>query len=331
MTSFARTAFAAFVAAFSLCLGVTPASAAMTIAVVPFAQPGEEQAPGSADATGDLVDALTHRGFTAKPIAPVDDLAVVADAGRICAETGATGIMVPELRTERSVRQRNEGVNVVQYFATRVDLRLSLVRCNGSLSWTGSASGDLDAPTAAGTPNDAREVTSAIGRALDLFEKRVPDTAQPGATATPAPKLTIGPKVALLPFAQPGSEPDPSLELATEAARKRLVARGVETVVTEPADFLIATKDAPAMCARYGASRLVVGTLRWEQTPQGDGVATRAEIRLTTIGCSGRVIAAHDQLGEHVHEGPDFRSGVSAAIDAAFERWNGPATLPKPQ
>jgi hypothetical protein len=328
-----RAAGAVVVAISALHLGVAPASAATVLAVVPFAQPGAEKLQSDQDATEGLVAALTQRGFTAKPVAAIDHLAVVADAGRICAETGATGIMVPEMRTERAVRRRNEALTVVQYYATRVDLRLSLVRCDGSQSWTGSASGEKDSPVAGGPPSGAPEIAEAIGRALDLFQKRIPDTARPGATATPAPKtkMTTGPKVALVPFAQTGSEPDPSLDLATELARKRIAAHDAAVVVTEPGDFLIATKDAAAMCARYGASRLVMGTLRWEQTPASDGVATHAEIRLTTVGCNGRVIGAQDEAGDHLHADANSRAGVSAAIEDAFGRWTEPPiAAPKP-
>jgi hypothetical protein len=114
---------------------------------------------------------------------------------------------------------------------------------------------------------------------------------------------------------------DPSLDFTTEEARKRFVARGVNAVVTEPADHLVATKDAPAMCARYGASALVMGTLRWEQTSKFAGIATHAEVMLTTVDCSGKVIASQDAVGEHLHHGANFRAGVSSAIEDAFGHW----------
>ena len=306
-----------------LAAGAAPVSAAMVVAVVPFAQPGSEKVQNLDDATGVLTAELTERGLTPKTLAPTDRLAV-------CAQTGATGIFVPTMRTERAVRQRNNVLAAVDYYATHVELRLSLVRCDGSLSWTGTAVGDKDYVDANVQAGFADGISQAIGRVLELFASRTPDTARPNATATPAPRLPKGPKIAIVPFTQLGMEPDPSLDFATEEARKRYAARGYEAIVTEPADHLIATKNAPAMCARYDASRLVMGTLRWEQTPKSDGVATHAEIMLSTVDCTGRVIATQDEIGDHLHHGADYRAGVSAAIEDAFAHWaDQPLPAPK--
>ncbi len=234
------------------------------------------------------------------------------------------------MRTEQAVRQRNYVLTTVNYYATHVELRLSLVRCDGSLSWTGTAVGDKDYFNANVQAGVADSITQAIGRVLELFEKRVPDTAQPNATTMPAPQLPTGPKVAIVPFTQVGMEADPSLDFATEEARKRYAARGLDAVVTAPADHLVATKDAAAMCARYGASRLVMGTLRWEQTSKFAGIATHAEVMLTTVDCTGHVIATQDEIGEHLHHGANFRAGVSSAIEDAFGHWaEQPAPAPK--
>jgi len=63
-------------------------------------------------------------------------------AGRqICAQTGATGILVPTMRTEQAVRQRNYILTTGRLLATHVELRLSLVRCDGTLAWSGTAVG----------------------------------------------------------------------------------------------------------------------------------------------------------------------------------------------
>jgi hypothetical protein len=321
---------AAAIVVAGLAAGGAPVSAAMVVAVVPFAQPGAEKVQYLDDATGVLTAELTERGLTPKTLAATDRLAVVAQAGRICAQTGATGIFVPTMRTEQAVRQRNNVLTPVDYYATHVDLRLSLVRCDGSLSWTGTAVGDKDYVDANVQAGFADGITQAIGRVLELFASRTPDTARPNATATPAPRLPKGPKIAIVPFTQLGMEPDPSLDFATEEARKRYVARGYDAVVTEPADHLIATKNAPAMCARYDASRLVMGTLRWEQMPKSDGVATHAEIMLSTVDCTGRVIATQDEIGDHLHHGANYRAGVSAAIEDAFAHWaDQPLPAPK--
>ena len=298
-----------------------PVAAVAVVAVVPFSPPGSEKIQNFDDATGILATKLAERGMTTKTLPPTDRLGVVAQAGQICAQTGATGILVPTMRTEQAVRQRNYILTTVDYYATHVELRLSLVRCDGTLAWSGTAVGDKEYYSANVQAGVADGITQAIGRVLDLYAVRTPDTAQPGATATPAARMPTGPKVAIVPFTQVGMEADPSLDFATEEARKRYVARGADVVVTDPADHLIATKEAPAMCARYRASSLVMGTLRWEQTPKFAGIATHAEVMLTTVDCAGNVVATQDEPGDHLHHGANFRAGVSAAIEDAFGHW----------
>ena len=169
----------------------------------------------------------------------------------------------------------------------------------------------------------------AIGKSLDQYAARPADPASPAPAASPDPSASPAPAaaapsgnvVAIVPFTQPGSGADPSLDFATEEARKRFAARGASVVVTEPADHLVATKQAPAMCARYGASKLVMGTLRSEQTSKFSGIATHAEVMLTTVDCSGKVVKTQDAVGEHLHHGANYRAGVSAAIEDAFGHW----------
>ncbi len=329
MTSFVQVPLAAAATLVALRLAaVTPApvpsaraASAPVVAVAPFAVPGSEKVQNFDDATGILTAKLAEKGITAKTLPPTDRLGVVALAGQICAQSGATGILVPTMRTEQAVRQRNYILTTVNYYSTHVELRLSLVRCDGSLAWTGTAVGDKDYYNANVQAGVADGITQAIGRALELYAVRTPDTAQPNATATPSAKMPTGPKVAIVPFTQIGMEPDPSLDFATEEASKRYAARGADVVVTDQADHLIATKEAPAMCARYRASSLVMGTLRWEQTPKFAGIATHAEIMLTTVDCTGKVVATQDEVGEHLHHGANFRAGVSSAIEDAFGHW----------
>jgi hypothetical protein len=335
MTSFVQLPLAAVATLLAVRLVATPVPSPLAtavpivpvIAIVPFAMPGSEKVQNFDDATGILIAKLVEKGIAVKPLPPTDRLGVVAQAGKICAQTGANGILVPTMRTEQAVRERNYILTTVDYYATHVELRLSLVRCDGSLSWSGTAVGDKDYFNTNVQAGVADGITQVIGRALDLFFVRLPDTARPGVTATPAPKLPTGPRVAIVPFTQAGMEPDPSLDFATEEARKRYAARGADVVVTDQVDHLIATKDAPVMCARYRASSLVMGTLRWEQTQKAAGIATHAEIMLTTVDCSGNVIATQDVAGDHLHRGANYRAGVSAAIEDAFGHW---AELPLP-
>jgi hypothetical protein len=327
MTSFFRRlpfAVAAVLAVAPLAVSPGPAAAAETLAVVPFAVPGSEKIQNLDDATGILATKMTEHGLTPKVLPPTDRLGVVANAAQICAQTGATGILVPTTRTEQAVRQKNYVLVTTTYYATHVELRLSRLRCDGTLAWTGTAVGDKDYYASNVQAAVADGITQATGRVLDQYAARAPETAPPPATAAvpvPAPVPPAATKVAIVPFTQVGGQPDPSMDFATEEARKRFTARGVNAVVTDPADHLVATKEAPAMCARYGASNLVMGTLRWEQTSKFAGIATHAEVMLTTVDCSGKVVASQDAIGEHLHRGANFRAGVSSAIEDAFGHW----------
>jgi hypothetical protein len=329
MTSFLRRlsfAVAAALAAAPVAFAPLTAAAADVVAVVPFAVPGSEKIQNIDDATGILTTRLTERGITPKTLPPTDRLGVVANAARICAQTGATGILVPTVRTEQGERKRDYILVTTKFFATHVELRLARLRCDGTLAWSFVTFGDKDYYSANVQAAVADGISQAIGRALDAYAARPAEAAAPAPAASPAPAppaavAAAAKNVAVIPFMQVGSQPDPSLDFATEETRKRFVARGVAAVVTEPADHLIATKDAAAMCVRYGASMLAMGTLRWEQTMRFAGLRTHAEVMLTTIDCTGKVLASQDLVGEHLHNGANFRAGVSAAIEDAYGHW----------
>lgn len=327
MTSFLRRlcfAVAASLAAAPLAFAPNSAAAADVVAVVPFAVPGSEKIQNMDDATGILTTKLTEHGVTPNTLPPTDRLGVVANAPQICAQTGATGILVPTARTEQGERKKNYVLVAVPYFATHVEVRLARLRCDGTLAWSFVTFGDKDYYNANVQAAVADGLAQAIGRAIDAYVARPPDAAPAAPVASPAPvppAAAAAKKVAIIPFTQAGSQPDPSLDFATEETRQRFVKRGVAAVVAEPADHLVATKDAPALCARYGASMLATGTLRWEQTMRFAGLRTHAEVMLTTLDCAGKVLASQDLVGEHLHNGANFRAGVSSAIEDAFGHW----------
>ena len=327
MTSFLRRlcfAVAAALAAAPLAFAPHAAAAADVVAVVPFAVPGSEKIQNMDDATGILTTKLTEHGVTPNTLPPTDRLGAVANAAQICAQTGATGILVPTARTEQGERRKNYVLVAVPYFATHVEVRLARLRCDGTLAWSFVTFGDKDYYNANVQAAVADGLAQAIGRAIDAYVARPPDAAAPAPVASPAavpPAAAAARKVAIIPFTQAGSQPDPSLDFATEETRQRFVKRGVAAVVTEPADHLVATKDAPALCVRYGASMLAMGTLRWEQTMRFAGLRTHAEVMLTTVDCTGKVLASQDLVGEHLHNGANFRAGVSSAIEDAFGHW----------
>jgi hypothetical protein len=328
MTSLLRRlsfAVGAALAAAPLAGAPVPAAAAEVVAVVPFAMPGSEKIQNFDDATGILTTKLAERGVTPKTLPPTDRLGTVANAPQICAQTGATAILVPTVRTEQGERKRDYILVATKFFATHVELRLARLRCDGTLAWSFVTFGDKDYYNANVQAAVADGINQAIGRALDAYAARPVEAAVPAPVAAPVPvpaaPAPAAKKVAIIPFTQVGSQPDPSLDFATEEARQRFVKRGVSAVVTEPADHLVATKDAPAMCVRYGASMLAMGTLRWEQTMRFAGLRTHAEVMLTTVDCTGKVLASQDLVGEHLHNGANFRAGVSSAIEDAFGHW----------
>jgi len=328
MTSFFRRlafAVAAALVAAPLAFAPVAASAAEVVAVVPFAMPGSEKIQNFDDATGILTTKLTERGITPKTLPPTDRLGAVANAAQICAQTGATAILVPTMRTEQGERKRDYILVTTKFFATHVELRLARLRCDRTLAWSFVTFGDKDYYNANVQAAVADGINQAIGRALDAYGARPAEAAVAAPVASPAPAppaaAPAAKKVAVIPFTQVGSQADPSLDFATEETRQRFIKRGVAAVVTEPADHLVATKDAPAMCVRYGASMLAMGTLRWEQTMRFAGLRTHAEVMLTTIDCTGKVIASQDLVGEHLHNGANYRAGVSSAIEDAFGHW----------
>ncbi len=305
--------------AFSIAmLARPPAAAAETVAVVPFAVPGTESNRILADATGIFTAALQDHGIAASVIEPINPLAAVRDAPEICARTGATAILVPAARTEQNVRTQYYVVVSVMYFATHAELRLSRLRCDGSLAWSVVTTGDKSYDATNVQAGVADALSQASTKAIDAYVARLPDAPAPAAPAAAPAKL--GSKVAIVPFAQPGG-PDPSLDFATEEALRRYRAKGIDAVVTDAEEHLAATNDAARICAGYAASRIVMGTLRTEQTSKLSGVATHAEILLTTVDCNGQVIAQQDVIGEHLHHGSNSRAGVSSAIEDAFGHW----------
>jgi hypothetical protein len=298
-----------------------PALAADVVAVVPFAVPGSEKNQVLEDATGILAARLTDRGISPKVLPATDRLSVVATAPAICAQTGATAILVPTARTEQNVRRRELVLYTDTYYATHAELRLSRLRCDGTVAWTTVTVGDKEYRATNVQAAVSDSLNQAIGRALDAYAARAPEAASAVPPVSTAPAAPLGKKIAIVPFTQAGSAADPSLDFATEEARKRFAARGADVVVTDPADHLTATKEAPALCARYGAASLVMGTLRTEQTIRFAGIPTHVEVVLTTVDCTGKVVTTQSAIGEHLHRGSNYRAGISSAIEDAFGHW----------
>ena len=158
---------------------------------MPFAVPGSEKIQNLDDATGILATKLTEHGITPKTLPPTDRLGVVANAAQICAQTGASGILVPTARTEQGERKKNYVLVTVPYFATHVEVRLARLRCDGTLAWSFVTFGDKDYYNSNVQAAVADGITQATGRAIDAYVARPPDPAPatPPAPASPPAAL----------------------------------------------------------------------------------------------------------------------------------------------
>ena len=314
-----RLLVAVTILAFSIAmLARPPAAAAETVALVPFAAPATESNRTLDDATGLFSAALQSHGIVATVIEPINPLAAVRSAAKICARTGATAILVPAAVTEENVRTQYYVLVTVIYFATHAELRLSRLRCDGSLAWSVVTTGDKSYEGTNVQAGAADALSQASSKAIDAYVARASDAAAPAPLA--AAPASLGSKVAIVPFTQPGGR-DPNLDFATEEALRRYRAKGIDAVLTDALEHLAATNDAARICSKYAASALVMGTLRTDQTSKLSGVATHAEILLTTVDCNGHVIGQQDLRGEHFHHGSNAPAGVSSAIEDAFGHW----------
>ena len=266
------------------------------------------------DAASIIAAELQQAGIVTKPIEGMNPLRVSSVAADLCAREGLSGIIVPMMRTEQAVHIQHYVLTNIVNYATHVELRLERVRCDGTLQPPLIASGDKSYVFS----NVQAGVADAIGRAAkDAAAQYKAHTSDGPALLFQAPTTQTGSNIALIPFSQPGT-PDPSLDYATEQAAKFLSATGAKAVVTSPVDYQVAVKSAPAICSAYGASKIVIGFLRSEQTSKFAGIATHAEVFLTTLDCNGKIIAETDRAGDHLHKGANFRAGVSDAINDAF-------------
>jgi hypothetical protein len=99
--------------------------------LVPFGQPGIAD-PRSPDLTRSLEKLMIDRKIDVTTIAPVDRLTVVASAPELCAQNGAGGIVVPDLRLEQS-----------PLHSTHAELRLDLLGCDGRVRAHGFSEADV--------------------------------------------------------------------------------------------------------------------------------------------------------------------------------------------
>ncbi|GAC1578441.1 MAG: hypothetical protein NVS3B7_12070 [Candidatus Elarobacter sp.] len=113
--------------------------------IVPFGDPGATD-PVQTGATLQFATDLSERHVRSAVSTPIDAIEAVGTAPKMCAEYGAEGLLVPQLRFEQSKERNLTGfIPVVGGLVSssgafdrspiRVQLKLFLIDCSGSIRW----------------------------------------------------------------------------------------------------------------------------------------------------------------------------------------------------
>jgi hypothetical protein len=283
------------------------------IAVVPFAESGGETVDADTVADNALVAGLTKLGQRPVLAAIVRHLDVPTTAKAICAASGATAIAVGSMRTEQNLKVTYAVFTDITHYPTHGEVRLTLLDCHGRPLWRAVGMGDKDhyGSNVGAAVSEVAEL--GVGTALATFPATIPSVPLPVA---PIVAGTPGAALVIVPVGEPGSA-DPMLDEATNDLVKAAATANVNAVVAPPTDRFDAVNSAAELCAAYGAKGFLYGTLRTEQS-FANFLRSHAEIWISQVGCDGTVLWTEHDTGENIHRGANFRSGVSAALTAAF-------------
>lgn len=132
--------------------------------LLPFSEPQSQD--GELDAaTASVGDALKSQNISVALLPSMDRFDAIADAAPICRSYGAKGILIGTLRSEQTYRF---GVK------THSEVTLSLVRCDGSVAWTETASAEhrhfgsnLRAAISAATDEAVQQMLPAVAAHLN--------------------------------------------------------------------------------------------------------------------------------------------------------------------
>lgn len=288
------------VGASAIALGQT-ASAVQTAhapVLVPYGEPGNTD-PHADAITQTLSADLTAAGIAFNTIAPTVHLDAVANAAKICAQTGATALLVPDGRYEQT-----EKTVALPFFITlmkypaHVELRLDEVGCDGTVRWSTVETGDqsisgVDSVGNVGSAIDAAYRVAALEvvhdyaavnqSALPISPVAAPNPGVP----TPGPTSTV----LLVPFEQP-KVADPHAPDMTHSLLLQMQQRKINVTLGTPIDHLTAVADAATLCAANGAQEIVVADIRVEQSTYTG--RSHAALRLTLLGCNGAILGHGD-------------------------------------
>jgi hypothetical protein len=286
------------------------------ILVVPFWQPPMEKSDHLDVATNAVGKNLTSKKIDFVVGDPVSHLSVAANAKALCAQYGATSILVGSLRTEQTIRVIYAVYVSIVHYPTHAEVRLAQMQCDGTILWSTVSTADTDHIGNNVGAAVSGSAEGAVGKAIEAFVARTPS-----APSTPAPLTAPSPQpnalAAIVPFTQPGST-DPSLDFATTRLAEDLKAHGVTTVTLAPIEQLSVISRAGEICTTFGVKSIYLGTVRTEQS---EDVKTHADVLIQNIDCNGTVVSAQDAVGDHLRHGTNARAAVSSAIDDALTHW----------
>jgi hypothetical protein len=306
------------------------APAGAKLVLIPYESPGSTD-PHAVAITQTLVTELAAAGIGVTAIAPMDHLEAVANAAKLCADNGATGILIPEGRYEQTKKVIPAPFVTILRYPTHVELRLDEIGCGGGVRWSTVTTGD-QAPTGAfsvgnlgaavdagfrSAAHDAAVARAAanLAPAAPVAVPAIPASAAPASAAPAAPPATY----LLVPFEQPGIA-DPRGPDITNSLLTQLKARNLDVKLGTPVDHFSVVSNAPQLCAASGAQAIIVPDVRVEQSSVTG--RSHASLRLTQLSCAGALLG-HGSGEADV--GQLFMGNFGAAVVGVSERAMGPA------
>lgn len=299
-----------------------PPVAPAKLVLLPYGEPGSTD-PRAADISFTLAEDLKNAGMAVVRVPVVDHLEAVANAAKICADNGATGILIAEGRYEQTrIAESIPKYATVTRYPTRVEVRLDEIGCDGFLRWTTTTVSDE-------APSDMPRIRN-LGTVIDDgFARALHDAAVARASATvgrtptgavaasPAGAPATPPTYLLLPFEEPGIG-DAHAAQITHSFLLRLQQRKLNVTVGTPMDHITAVAAAPSLCSASGAQAIIVPKVRLEQSVET--ARSHAAMRLSLLSCSGKTLArgVGDADVGHIYM-------FDAAFVAVSERAMGPA------
>jgi len=299
-----------------------------TLVLLPYEEPGSTD-PHAIAISQTLATGFADAGVGVKSIAPAVHIDAVANAAKICANNGVTGILVPEGRYEQTLKTIPLGLFLtILRYPTHVEFRLDEIGCDGVVRWTTTTTGDEAPSGVMSVGNLGGAVDAAFRTAVQaaVHARATASVASSPATsaaatsvvaiaATAAPPSTY----LLLPFEQP-TLGDPHAADITHSLLSQLQQRKLDIKVGTPIDHLSAISGAAALCAGNGAQAIIVPDVRIEQSSATG--RSHASLRLTLLSCGG-VLLSHGSAEADM--GNDFIRNFGAAVVGVSERAMGPA------